>query len=104
MANVYGGSLSAIGQLPVCGGVSLQARAGLNRWTLEQTVSGTVTAINGTDKESGTSPVFGLGVAWDIKRMRLSATFEQMNDVGNPDTTGEEDVRVFTLGIAHRFR
>lgn len=101
---VGGLSLSAVGQLPLGAGVSLNARAGLARWYLDETISGTIPEINGTESVSGTSPVYGIGVSWDIKRVRLSLVGERYKDIGDPVVTGETDVDSITIGAAFKFR
>jgi len=54
--------IAAVGKLPINDKVSLYAKAGVNRWSLDDAAP----SLTGTSDDSGTDPTYGIGVNYRI--------------------------------------
>jgi OOP family OmpA-OmpF porin len=95
-----GWDLSALGSIPVAGGLSAFGRLGIYRLrtTLEQAGPGF-----GTIRDSITDGGFtwGAGLGYTLWRIGLRAEWQRYQNVGS--NVNEEDIDVFSLGALFRF-
>ena len=92
---------SAIGVLPINDKFELFARLGYMFGSAERTFSARIDGNNagsGSSKGDSQVPVYGLGFAWNINQI-----YQQLNDVGQENRTGQEDLEVIGLGLIIRF-
>ena len=85
--------LVAVGKLPVTEKVDVYAKAGINRWSLDNANP----ALTGTADDSGTDPTYGLGVQY-----RINDRFAVRADYGRLEV-GSLDVDVAQLQAVVRF-
>jgi opacity protein-like surface antigen len=105
--HVGGPILSAIGILPLNDKFELFGRAGVLFASAEREfvikVDGNVTSF-GSSKGESTELVLGAGAAWHVNQMfSVRAQFERMDEVGDPDRTGTEDITTASIGLVVRF-
>jgi len=85
--------LVAVGKLPVTEHVSLYAKAGVNRWNLDNANPG----LTGTSDDSGTDPTYGLGVQY-----RINDRFAVRGDYSRLEA-GDMDIDVAQVQAVIRF-
>lgn len=98
-------SLDAVGTLPVNAQFGLIGRIGLFAWTLDAsaTASGVGISASTSDKPTGTSLDYGVGVKYDFaKNLGIRGEFQRFTKIGN-DTTGKSDIDLISASILYRF-
>lgn len=106
-----GFSLDAVGTLPISEQFGLLGRIGIFAWSLD--ASATASAGGGgapgasaslSDKPSGTSLDFGVGVKYDFTRdVGVRAEFQRFQSIGN-DNTGKSDIDLISASLLYRFK
>lgn len=99
-------ALSGVFNMPLgTSGVSVFARLGYSRWDVAINARNAATQSHIVEIQSdGFSPVFGLGLAYQINRMwGIRAEYVHIPDVGEASITGKSDVRTITIGGVFRF-
>jgi OOP family OmpA-OmpF porin len=98
---------SAIGILPINDKFELFARLGYLFTSTDREFSARIdgeSAGSGSSKGDSQDPVMGLGFAWHINQVySIRGEYQQINEVGEANLTGEEDLKVMTLGVIIRF-
>lgn len=102
-----GPKLSVVGILPINDKFELYAQAGMlfaaSEREIEIKVNGSVSSF-GNVKSDSTETVFGAGAAWHINQMyTIRASFEKINDLGDPKKTTTEDLTNMSIGLIVRF-
>lgn len=99
--------LSAIGILPLGEKFEAYARLGYLFTSSERELSSRVDGQSGSfgsAKGDSQNPVYGLGVAWHINQVySIRAEFQKLDNLGQENRTGEEDITVAGLGLIVRF-
>jgi OOP family OmpA-OmpF porin len=101
-----GFSFDAVGTWPIDAQFGLIGRIGFFAWTLDDsaTASGGGISASTSDKPTGTSLDFGVGVKYDFdKNIGVRAEFQRFQSIGN-DTTGKSDVDLISASVVYRFR
>ena len=98
-------SLSAVGILPMNNKWSLFGKAGITRTTAQLSASSMSGAIGlGSASASGIGLLVGAGATYDFaKNWFGKAELDRYTHVGDPGTTGQSDINVFSLGMGLRF-
>lgn len=104
-----GFSLDAVGTLPITEEFGLIARIGAFRWTLDAsaTISSSVGAgtLSSSDKPTGTSVDYGIGVKYDFaKDFGVRAELQRFKNIGDEATTGKSDVDLISASLLYRFK
>jgi hypothetical protein len=99
--------VSAIGILPISEKFEAYARLGYlftsSERELSSRVNGEIGSF-GSAKGDSQNPVYGLGVAWHFNQVySLRAEFQKLDNLGQENRTGEEDITVAALGLIVRF-
>ena len=104
-----GFSLDAVGTLPINEQFGLIGRIGIFAWTLDASSSAAQTgavnplSVSTSDKPSGTSLDFGVGVKYDFNRdVGVRAEFQRFQSIGN-DNTGKSDIDLISASLLYRF-
>jgi len=97
----YGGDLSALGSIPVVGGLSVFGRLGayMTRTTVDQETTGSADAH---DAKTQSGFTYGLGVAWQIGFLGLRAEWQRYDNIGT-NNVGKDDLDLFMLGALIQF-
>jgi hypothetical protein len=99
--------LSAIGILPLGEKFEAYARLGYLFTSSERELSSRVdgqAGSFGSAKGDSQNPVYGLGFAWHINQIySIRAEFQKLDNLGQENRTGEEDLTVTALGLIVRF-
>jgi len=101
-----GFSLDAVGTLPINAQFGLIGRIGVFAWTLDAsaTASGGGISASASDKPTGTSLDYGVGVKYDLDgNIGIRGEFQRFTKIGN-DTTGKSDIDLISASILYRFR
>jgi OmpA-OmpF porin, OOP family len=97
----YGMDITAVGSLPLSGGLSLFGRLGAYRarTTLDQ--EGTFFA---TTHDAGTQSgfTFGAGLGYDLSRLGIRVEWQRYGNIG-ANSTGTDEIDAFTFGALFRF-
>jgi OOP family OmpA-OmpF porin len=103
-----GGPLfSAVGILPFNDKLELYGRLGYlftsSRRELSSRVDGQSASYGGARGESQ-NPVYGVGFAWNLSQVySIRGEFQKIDDLGQKNRTGTEDMTVIGLGLMVRF-
>jgi len=99
--------LSAIGILPLHEKFELYARLGYLFTSTEREFSARIdgsSAGSGSAKGDSQNPVYGVGFAWHINQVySIRGEYQQLDNVGQSDRTGEQDLKILGLGLVIRF-
>jgi len=97
----YGGDLSALGSIPVVGGLSVFGRLGayMVRTTVDQ--EGTFFPTQ-HDAKTQSGFTYGLGVAWQLGFLGLRAEWQRYDNVGT-NSIGKDELDLFMLGALIQF-
>jgi hypothetical protein len=99
--------MSAIGILPLGERFEAYARLGYLFTSSERELSSRVdgqAGSFGSAKGDSQNPVYGLGFAWHINQIySIRAEFQKLDNLGQENRTGEEDITVAALGLIVRF-
>ncbi|HEU4778921.1 MAG TPA: outer membrane beta-barrel protein [Steroidobacteraceae bacterium] len=99
--------VSAIGILPINDKFELFGRLGYIFTSAEREFSSRVDGRSGGSggpKGDSQDPVYGIGFAWHINQVySIRGEYQQLDSLGEPNRTGEEDVSLFGLGFIVRF-
>jgi len=97
----YGGDLSALGSIPVVGGLSVFGRLGA--YMVRTTVDQEVTGVGSTsDAKTQSGFTYGLGVAWQLGFLGLRAEWQRYDNVGT-NSIGKDELDLFMLGALIQF-
>jgi len=97
----YGGDLSALGSIPIAGGLSVFGRLGayMARTTVDQ--EGTFFAST-HDAKTQSGFTYGLGVAYQLGFLGLRAEWQRYDNIGVP-AIQKDDLDLYMLGILIQF-
>jgi hypothetical protein len=99
--------VSAVGILPIGEKFEAYARLGYLFTSSERELSSRVDGQPGSfgsAKGDSQNPVYGLGLAWHINQVySIRAEFQKLDNLGQENRTGEEDISVAALGLIVRF-
>jgi hypothetical protein len=99
--------MSAIGILPFNDKFEVFARLGYLFTSTSREFSARVdgdTNTFGSAKGDSQDPVYGIGFSWHINQVySVRGEYQQIDSVGETNRTGEEDLKVFGLGVVIRF-
>ena len=102
-----GPMLSAIGILPFGEKFELFGRLGYLFTSSERSLSSKVngqTGSFGSAKGDSQNPVYGIGFAWHINQVySIRGEYQQLDQLGQENRTGAEDVSVIGVGLIIRF-
>ena len=102
-----GPMLSAIGILPIGEKFELFGRLGYLFTSSERSLSSKVngqTGSFGSAKGDSQNPVYGIGFAWHINQVySIRGEYKQLDQLGQENRTGAEDVTVMGVGLIIRF-
>ena len=102
-----GPMLSAIGILPIGEKFELFGRLGYLFTSSERSLSSKVngqTGSFGSAKGDSQNPVYGIGFAWHINQVySIRGEYQQLDQLGQENRTGAEDVTVMGVGLIIRF-
>jgi hypothetical protein len=102
-----GPMLSAIGILPIGEKLELYGRLGYLFTSSERTLTSRVNGQSGgfgAAKGDSQNPVYGIGFAWHINQVySIRGEYQQLDQLGQENRTGAEDVSVLGLGLVIRF-
>lgn len=105
--SVGGPMVSAIGILPIHGKVELFARLGYLLGSAQRKFSASIdgrSAGSGSFKGDSQKPLYGLGFAWHINQVySIRGEYQQLDEIGQPNRTGQQDLKVMGLGLIIRF-
>lgn len=97
----YGGDLSALGSIPIAGGLSVFGRLGayIVRTTLDQETT-FVQGVHDAKTQSGFT--YGLGLAYQLGFLGFRAEWQRYDNVGIPSIQ-KDDLDLFMLGALIQF-
>ncbi|MEO8018404.1 MAG: outer membrane beta-barrel protein [Pseudomonadota bacterium] len=99
--------ISAIGILPINEKFELYGRLGYLFTSSERTLSSRVDGQSGSfgsAKGDSQNPVYGLGFAWHFNQVySVRGEFQKLDNLGQDDRTGEENLTIVGVGITVRF-
>jgi hypothetical protein len=99
--------VSAVGILPISEKFEAYARLGYLFTSSERQLSSRVDGQPGSfnsAKGDSQNPVYGLGFAWHFNQVySVRAEFQKLDNLGQENRTGEEDINVAALGLIVRF-
>jgi hypothetical protein len=99
--------LAVVGILPINDKFELYGRLGYLFTSSERELSSRVDGESGTfgsAKGDSQNPVYGVGFAWHINQVySIRGEFQKLDQLGQEDRTGAEDLTVLGLGIIVRF-
>lgn len=101
-----GWNVDAIGSLSVMNNLEAYARLGLIRAKttsniIANTAFGTITFPN---QATSTSTHYGAGLQYKLtQNWAMRGEYERYNRIGNPLTTGQGDIQVYSLGARYQF-
>jgi hypothetical protein len=99
--------ISAIGILPLGEKAELYGRLGYLFTSSERELSSRVdgqAGSFGSAKGDSQNPVYGIGFAWHINQVySVRAEFQKIDNLGQENRTGEEDLTIMALGLIVRF-
>lgn len=105
-----GFNLDAVGTLPISEEFGLIGRIGLFAWTLDASATASQTnavptlSVTNSDKPSGTSLDYGVGVKYDFNGVAgVRAEYQRFKNIGN-DTTGKSDIDLISVSLLYRFK
>lgn len=98
-------SLSAVGILPMNNKWSLFGKAGVARTTADLSANSVTGATAlGRASGSGSGLLFGAGATYNFARNWFGkAELDRYQHVGDPSSTGQANINVFSLGMGLRF-
>jgi hypothetical protein len=104
---VGGPMLSVVGILPLHDKFELFGRLGYLFASTRQEFSASIDGQNagsGNVKGDSQDPVYGVGFSFHINQVySIRGEYQQIDSVGQPSRTGEEDLKVFGVGVIVRF-
>jgi hypothetical protein len=104
---VGGPIMSVIGILPFNDKFELYGRLGYLFASSQQEFSASIDGENaggGSVKGDSQDAVLGLGFSWHINQVySIRGEYQQIDSVGDASRTGEEDMKIFALGLVIRF-
>jgi hypothetical protein len=99
--------VSAIGILPIGDKAEFYGRLGYLFTSSERELSSRVDGRSGSfgsAKGDSQNPVYGIGFAWHFNQVySLRAEFQKLDNLGQENRTGEEDLTVIGVGMIVRF-
>lgn len=105
-----GFSFDAVGTLPINEQFGLIGRLGLFAWTLDASATASQTnavptlSATSSDKPSGTSLDYGVGVKYDFNSVAaVRAEYQRFKNIGN-DNTGKSDIDLISASLLYRFK
>jgi OOP family OmpA-OmpF porin len=91
----------AVGILPFNAQWSALGKVGLFIWDVKAKDG---TGLVGSESASGASLTWGVGVAWQFTpKAALRVEYQQYNDLGDENTTGQGDISVIGANVLYRF-
>jgi opacity protein-like surface antigen len=88
---------AGVGMLPLGGGFSALARAGLFRWNVD------LKSPTASADASGTDLTYGFGVKFDFNRdFSVRAEWQRYKDVGDQNTTGQGNIDFIGASLVYR--
>ncbi len=92
---------AAVGYLPVAPNLDLMGKAGIMRWSQENSKSVDMIEQASSSNDSGVSPLFGVGAQYRIsENVRIRGEWEHALKAGEEDSDYETDIGLFTLGVS----
>jgi len=105
--SVGGLVISAIGILPLHDRFELFGRVGYLFASTQQKFSASIDGQNagsGSVKSESQDMVYGAGFSYHINQVySIRGEYQQIDSVGDPNRTGQEDIKVVGLGVVIRF-
>jgi opacity protein-like surface antigen len=105
--HIGGPLISTIGILPLSEKFELFARAGYLFASVEREFSERIAGQNGIHASARGDTqhlIIGLGVNWNINQVyTVRAEYQKLNDAGQKNLTGTEDLNFLSVGMAVRF-
>lgn len=102
-----GPMVSAIGFLPIGEKFEFFGRLGYLFASSERELSSRVdgdAGSFGSAKGDSQNPVYGVGFAWHLNQVySIRAEYQKLDDIGQENRTGEEDISVIGVGVIVRF-
>jgi opacity protein-like surface antigen len=97
----YGGDLSALGSVPIVGGLSVFGRLGayMTRTTVDQEIPG---FLDQHDAKTQAGFTYGAGVAYQLGALGVRAEWQRYDNIGVP-SFGKDDLDLFMLGVLVQF-
>lgn len=73
-------------------------KVGLLRWDVDTQATGS--GIRVTENDEGAEFMFGVGLKYDLtERIGIRGEWEKFGEVGDDDTTGKSDIKLFSVGV-----
>jgi OmpA-OmpF porin, OOP family len=96
----YGGDLSALGSIPIVGGLSVFGRLGayMTRTTVDQEIPGVQTH----DAKTQSGFTYGAGVVYQLGFVGLRAEWQRYDNIGVPGI-GKDDLDLYMIGALIQF-
>lgn len=92
-----------VATVPVAGDLGLSARAGIFRWSVDDTF--VLNGVSDSSSKSGTGLHVGLGVSLKLgKRMEIRGAYEKFKKVGEEGVTGQSDVDLLAGSLVYYLR
>lgn len=102
-----GWTLSVVGTYPIQPNFLLLGRLGIFRWDADLGVSvysGGVFIGSASESASGTDPLYGVGVQWNVnKQFGVRGEWTRYSNVGDQNTTGQSDVDNLSISVLYNF-
>lgn len=100
-----GWTLSAVGSFPIQPNFFLLGRLGMFNWDFDLSASGTGALTGGGSlSSSGTDPLYGVGVQWDINnQFSVRGEWTRYQNVGDQNTTGQSDIDNLSVSAVYNF-
>lgn len=95
-------SIAVMGILPLNERVGLFVKAGIASWHMDDTLTSNV-GVYEKNSYSGTEPVAGVGVHFNVKRATFAVQMERYLDIGDEENTGQTDVDVIGVSASLNF-
>lgn len=101
-----GFTLSAVGTYPIQPNFLLLGRVGIFNWDLDVNLSASSGVFTGTGSmsESGTDPLYGVGLQWNVNQnVSVRGEWTRYQDVGDQNTTGQSDIDNLSISAVYYF-
>lgn len=101
-AEASGWQLAGVGTMPINDQFSVFGKLGIFRSDVDITAAGGGVSVSLSGNH--TDLTYGIGARWDFtKNVGAQLEAQRFNDVGDKNTTGEQNINLFTLGLVVRF-
>ena len=95
--------LVGIAALPIGNAFSVYGKGGVYHGELKDTFNSTAFG-SAEEKTTNTALTYGAGVRFDfLRNLALRAEYQRYKDLGDPNSTGETDIEVLSLGLLWKF-